>query len=1035
MVDFIIREYSPDDLPALAQHFRESVPGWPPGEFSGWDFSPDAIRRMLFTRKHLAVWIAVTGDIIIGFMNYAAHYDEPGARYIPLLNAHPDYHGTGVGRELLRAGVNRAVADKAKRLDLHTWAANMKAVPLYKKTGFFWRPGTEVHMYNFLPTALRNPYVKRFLGDADWYTHMRQDLSVEEDNTIIDGCHIQRYAFEKDGKRLEVRIDPSTAGVIALIGDELEIRCDVPGDKHIAGFSYPVKWFIKNMGTKPVNIMLDCRGDESIEYALNKQLELKDEASFITRAKLNPSIKPPRKDWLGIPLACKVEVDGLALEFRPGLRAMPPFELEIAPWPIYLSPREEKRFTFNLKSNSSIPVAFQPQLDSEGVISLTSPSDFDVMSIAPEGCIGLHAAIRAGYKEGAGAVRIDGVVKTEGQEAEIEPLKAHARVIAGSIPAGISDHNSKRAYLANGSIAAKIDCEKGYIRLAHQATGRAILSIRGTAIGEPYSPEMGSTDHSLTIEESKTEAVATMRAASRDFPGMVLEEHIRLGTGREIEVWLTLINQSDNPFKGGVKLGLSHFTYLSMTVPFATGLVTGNVKTWLSGNANLPEEPSAYLEPWVAYEGENKMIGLVAEAFDRITFSSWNGSPQYEWKVANLAPSARVDLPRLTIIADAPNIDYIRAYALGDALRSASHPRYMMHLRRPLFASQAEICPFDFHFAREAPVKGAAEINFPDGKFYKASKENWNINNPIHMDIPLTGLKPGIVDVNYKMHGMQVQLSGTAPLVVVPPASDVKVTKAEEGGYQTFTVDNGAYKFKVSPNYCGTLWWWSESKDDASNLLLTPFPEMGRFTWMKPWYGGIGFGSWEIGYRFHHSGFSGAPDEVELCGYKWKGVRVDVSLLRSLSTLKMELCYLTLPGSPVLLMLMRLTETAGAERYLMAMGGAFVRPGGDAQKGTTGAIRLDDNHAFIGEATDGGEHNGRLWASVSDSVTQRTIGLIAPRGDMMLWDQCDEGRVLWWYQPTKTNPAYPTLFAAYYCLADKPEQIPLLAEELQYWEP
>jgi len=1034
MVDFIIREYHSDDLAALAQHWRESVRGWPPGEFVGWDFSPESIHRMLFRQKYLAVWIAVTGDKIIGYMSYSAHYDEPDSRYVPLLNAHPDYHGIGVGRELLRAGVNRAVGDKAKRLDLHTWAANMKAVPLYKKTGFFWHPGTEVHMYNFLPTVLRNPYVKRFLGDADWYTRMRQDLSVEEDNTIIDGCHIQRYVFENDPRRLEVRVDPSTAGVTALIDDDLEIRCDVPGDKHIAGFSYPVKWFIKNRRENPVNISLNCSGDESIEYELNKQLELKDEVVFDSCAKLNPSLKPLRKDWLGIPLICNVEVGGLALELGPGLRAMPPFELEIMPGPVYLAPGEEKGFTLNLKSHFSAPVTFRPRIETEGAIALTH-ADAGFINIPPEGCIGLSSTIRAGKKEGTGVVNISGIIKADGQEAEIEPLKVHARIVAKGIPVGIADDNPKRAYLANDTISAKIDCEKGYVRLARKATGGAILSIRGTAIGEPYSQEMGSIGHSLTIEEGKTGVVATMRAASRDFPGMVLEEHIRLGTGREVGIWLTLVNEGKSPFNGGVRITLSHFTFLSMTVPLAAGLVTGDIRTWLIGNSNLPEDPSAYIEPWLAYEGENKMIGLVIKAFDRVTFSNWNGAPHYEWKVTNLAPSARVELPELTVIADAPNLDYIRSYALGDTLRSASHPRYMMHMRRPLFASQADICPFEFHLAREAPVKGAAEITFPNAKSYRVSKENWNINTPLHIDVPLTGLMPGIVDVSYKIEGMQIQLSGTAPLVVLPPVGDVKVTEAEEGGYQTFTVDNGAYKFKVSPNYCGTLWWWLESVDGASNLLMTPFPEIGQFTWMKPWYGGIAFGSWEIGYRFHHSGFSGVPDEIELYGYKWKGARIDVTLLRSLSTLKMELFYLTLPGAPVILNLMRLTETSGAERYFMAMGGAFVRPGGEAQKGTTAAFCLGDKQISIGEKTEGSEPKGRLWMTVSDSVTRRTIGLIAPCGEVILWDQADEGRILWWSQPIRTNPARPILFATFYCLADKPEHIPLLAEELQYWEP
>ena len=47
--------------------------------------------------------------------------------------------------------------DYPARRHLDTWPGNIKAVPLYKKTGYFWVPETDVHMENYVPLLLRLP--------------------------------------------------------------------------------------------------------------------------------------------------------------------------------------------------------------------------------------------------------------------------------------------------------------------------------------------------------------------------------------------------------------------------------------------------------------------------------------------------------------------------------------------------------------------------------------------------------------------------------------------------------------------------------------------------------------------------------------------------------------------------------------------------------------------------------------------------------------------------------------------------------------
>ncbi|MFD0960511.1 hypothetical protein [Paenibacillus chungangensis] len=55
------------------------------------------------------------------------------------------------------------------RLDLFTWAGNTKAVPLYKKCGFFWeKKDDSVHLMNFIPTVLQTEALLPSLERLDW---------------------------------------------------------------------------------------------------------------------------------------------------------------------------------------------------------------------------------------------------------------------------------------------------------------------------------------------------------------------------------------------------------------------------------------------------------------------------------------------------------------------------------------------------------------------------------------------------------------------------------------------------------------------------------------------------------------------------------------------------------------------------------------------------------------------------------------------------------------------------------------------------
>jgi len=148
-----IVEYDPSYAGALAEMWNRSNESWGGG---GTLRTEDTVRREMESSSNLHVFLAVDGKEVVGFCSFAHYRQDEGALYVPLLNVRPDYHGYKVGRNLILHAVRKTVEAGWPRLDLFTWGGNTKAVPMYKKCGFFWEKNEDyVHLMNFIPTVLQ----------------------------------------------------------------------------------------------------------------------------------------------------------------------------------------------------------------------------------------------------------------------------------------------------------------------------------------------------------------------------------------------------------------------------------------------------------------------------------------------------------------------------------------------------------------------------------------------------------------------------------------------------------------------------------------------------------------------------------------------------------------------------------------------------------------------------------------------------------------------------------------------------------------
>ena len=114
----------------------------------------------------------------------------------------PRFQKLGLARRMLVRAVEYSRDWGAQRLDLHTWTGNLKAVPLYKKCGFFWEPETSVHMLNFMPAILKLSAAQPFFAHHDWYTTLQRQLSQSEDSEQWEGIGVYSYQFVAGDEQL-----------------------------------------------------------------------------------------------------------------------------------------------------------------------------------------------------------------------------------------------------------------------------------------------------------------------------------------------------------------------------------------------------------------------------------------------------------------------------------------------------------------------------------------------------------------------------------------------------------------------------------------------------------------------------------------------------------------------------------------------------------------------------------------------------------------------------------------------------------------
>jgi len=141
MAEFRVRHAVPGDasqLVALAEAVGSEPEGWLISD-SAWRSVGDERRYLRAVRSHpdAAVLVAEAGERLIGRLSISRD-THPASRHVADLGLMVDaeWRGRGVGRALLEGAVAWARAARIRKLELHVFPHNTRAIRLYEAFGF-----------------------------------------------------------------------------------------------------------------------------------------------------------------------------------------------------------------------------------------------------------------------------------------------------------------------------------------------------------------------------------------------------------------------------------------------------------------------------------------------------------------------------------------------------------------------------------------------------------------------------------------------------------------------------------------------------------------------------------------------------------------------------------------------------------------------------------------------------------------------------------------------------------------------------------
>ncbi|MBN2790386.1 MAG: GNAT family N-acetyltransferase [Candidatus Delongbacteria bacterium] len=894
-----IVEYKKDYAAGVATMWNCSTDGW-----NGADFSTTEKKVLLkeSMSPHVNLFLAVDEAVksdepkVVGYCKLSKDSKDENALYIALLSVIPEYFNKKVGKALVLESVKRTIELSYPRLYLHTWSGNTRAVPLYKKTGFFWEQGQEIHLINHIPFVLNCDAVKDYFKKVDWYNDSKRKIDITPDGRKDNKFEYYTYSWEKNKKKLVLEFDKCGKGLRKIDCDDYTITATVCNRDLSFGKKHKISYEFINKCSKPLKIEMKGISNEGIEFKYNFKTEVKKTLKTDAEFFVNPITVEQDRRGTHPKICTNIKINGKLAAFKSGI---------VPKFPLYVNLLNKAEFNYsgqkeemylNCESFLDEKARFEFDLSYGDGIIFENPKVSFELKANEKISIPVKTIINKGYlyskKFDITAILQNG-----------KKIKFNETVVARAYThKSMGFNETEHRYESNiGKFALNIlkkrqNCFTYF--LDHEVNGQEIF-FPTPKLGLPYTDEFDHREvDRVEYTEEKNSSVMKGIYTSENIKDLEFAICYRLFPNGIIEKWMEFSNT------GKKKLG-KDIIYCdrfvinreNMVLPYKNKFV--KIQTGVDHNLNKFDSKH-FTENWIYSGDKKKSAGITWPEEYELKLVEWYFAIEYS--LEGLKPGKSMITKPITFFLNTFDLKNFRNFVQKNSkLKEVSISRsaeLTLNGQNPFIRKNIKV---ELKEARIIPLNAELSISSSTKAFKKqhfSLKEGSNLSG-LSAKIEIRSDKDiELVNCNIRQKAHE----SNVVKALFPMRNRIKLTETTEESKKVYSVDNGTLCFKTSPDFAPNIF---SLKHNGIEWVDSSFPQTCSKSWWTPWYGGLfmnigGFSEKELLEEKLSAEFVKIEDNLN---NKWKGVKIIVKVVKNeeYKGLTIEQYHLTLPGTPVVL--------------------------------------------------------------------------------------------------------------------------------------
>ncbi|QWC23860.1 GNAT family N-acetyltransferase [Bacillus haikouensis] len=892
-----IVEYHEGLAKGIAKMWNESRENW--GGDSTVTTEQDVIEKEA-NSSNLHLYLAMVGDEVVGYCGLSQYREDEGAMYIPLLNVHPDYHGLKIGKQLVLKALEKTIELKWPRLDLFTWPGNTKAVPLYKKCGFFWEDRDDTtHLMNFIPSVLQVDWLKPFFEKHDWYSASQRIIEVKPDG-IKDKDHTYyEYKWEAGDEFVRVQFERTGRGIRLIETQELLVEMKLPDFKLLEKEEHLVSYRVVNKTTTPVDVSIWGMSTEIVNHSFIGKETVEGEWTGEYPAVLTLPDREP-SPWKTHPVvSANIEVDGKLFPLKMGVYPKQAGKLHLRTVNKHWRQNQKAVLHLDIESQLEEDAHWTVKLPHSHVVKWSQAEINAEIKGKSRISVPLHAELLKNgfYSE---EVKIE-VVKKDGESFEFSSRLALEFPGLGARFGGESEDHWKAF---TGPYFVEIEKRNHFVKIGSVLSKQSPTTLFTPRLGKPFSEEFSKKEaSSVEYIETPEAFVVKTTLESEAFPSVVLNTYLNLYGSGIVDIKHEVVNKSKETKEQLYLIQPLPIEFKGMAIPQKEGVVIGDEAMMPFMDYIRDKEIS---ERWLftsGANGETKGLAWPEGAIGRK--NDWHFAIEY--KVDPVQSQGEVCLGPIQVgINTAPSWKEWRSLVLGDDMKRLEEcPLYSLEPSDGNLVSAAgDHAGYSFRSMLTPYLDGTLELKNEVGSMNKTVTKK---DETTDVNVELHHREAGLKRIKGKFHS-QSQRASFETISMVTGEKEIEIVEKADG----WTVDNGVLSFKAAEGYYPGIYSLMYKNKE---FLHHQYPAPGPKAWWNPWGGGIRYTFMNVSpYSMLKEPTSVNPvTKQDSNGNSWRGLAVTTALKEheSMKGITLRQYALTLPEVPVLAFYCEIEQESG----------------------------------------------------------------------------------------------------------------------------